>query len=109
MTTKFLEKYCCPDLANIKLVIFYILLRVVCVLLADCLQKLTLNPSFRVTVIGLSRRLCRTYDMHRNNVGVIFVDWCEELINNSVKVTSHQKSSRIIRRIFRHGYPRERF
>ena len=52
---------------------------------ADCLQKLTLNPSFRVTVIGLSRRLCRTYNMHRNNVEVIVFDRCEELINNSVR------------------------
>ena len=72
MTTKFLEKYCCP-LANIKVSnVLYLIKNGMCV--ADCLQKLTLNRSFRVTEIGLSRRLCRTYNMHRNNVGFIFFE-----------------------------------
>ena len=72
MTTKILEKYRCP-LANIKVSnVLYLIKNGMCV--ADCLQKLTLNRSFRVTEIGLSRRLCRTYNMHRNNVGFIFFD-----------------------------------
>ena len=72
MTTKFLEKYRC-SLANIKVCnVLYRIKNGMCI--ADCLQKLTLNSSFRVTEIGLSRRLCRTYNMHRNNVGFIFFD-----------------------------------
>ena len=72
MTTKFLEKYRCP-LANIKVGnVLYLIKNGMCV--ADCLQKLTLNRSFRVTVIRLSRRLCRTYNMHRNNVCFILFD-----------------------------------
>ena len=72
MTPKFLEKYRYP-LANIKVGnLLYLIKNGMCV--ADCLQKLTLNRSFRVTEIGLSRRLCRTYNMHRNNVGFIFFD-----------------------------------
>ena len=85
MTTKFLENYCCPDLTNIKVSnVLYLIKNGMCV--ANYLQKLTLNPSLGVTVIGLSRRLCRTYNMHRNNVGFIFLYWCEELINNCVRV-----------------------
>ena len=53
---------------------------------ADCLQKLTINPSLYLTVLGFSRRLRKTYNIHRQSVKVIFSDWCEELINNSVKV-----------------------
>ena len=45
MATKFLEKYRCPDLANIKVGdVLYLIKNGMCV--ADCLQKLTLNPSF---------------------------------------------------------------
>ena len=85
MTTKFLENYRCPDLANINVGnVLFIIKNGMCV--EEYLQKLPLNPIFRVTVIGLSRRLCRTFNMHRNNVRVIFLDWCEELINNSVRV-----------------------
>ena len=73
MTTKFLEKYRCPNLANIKVGdLLYLIKNGMCV--ADCLQKLTLNPSFRVTVIGLSCRLlwisiglCRTYTQEQKH------------------------------------------